>query len=446
MNAAPTFTIASSPKGTGRLDRAFAAFDEMVAIIAALGANAPALTRVLDLLASALSLRKGCVASIESDGRVKILVGPGGGTSPQKPTLRMRKAIAIGAVTVTRKGKILSLTAPILADGKAIGLLTAEAERPEAQDEALLLLGLVANLIGPALDIARRASSADGAKAIDEKPDPRKIIGESPALKAALDQTRRIANANLTVLLRGESGAGKELFAQAIHDLSPRREKPFVKVNCAALPESILETELFGHERGAFTGAVARRKGRFELADGGTLLLDEIGDIPPGFQAKLLRVLQEGEFERVGGDKTLKVDVRVIASTHCDLEAAVGRRSFRADLYYRLSVASIHVPPLRERRDDIPLLARHILARFNAENDRAMILHSGAIELLCKCGFPGNIRELENCLRGAAAMARGAQIVESDFACRNRCCFSARLRHARFHNPASRQPSLAAAI
>jgi Nif-specific regulatory protein len=445
MNVAQRI-VAETPPQSGLIEGAFAALDEMAAILAASGATARALARILDLLASGLGLSRGCIALMGADGRFAVLAGHGMATPPQKPALKARKILSNGAAVLRQKGKLVSMAAPILAEGRAIGLLTAEAEKAEAPDETLFLLGLVANLIGPSLDAARRAPLTEASRKLVEAPDPRKIVGESAVLKAAIDQTRRVAGVNLTILLRGESGVGKELFAQAIHDLSPRRAKPFIKVNCAALPESVLESELFGHERGAFTGAVARRKGRFELADGGTLLLDEIGDIPPSFQAKLLRVLQEGEFERVGGSKALKVDVRVIAATHCDLEAAVANKTFRADLYYRLGVAPIHVPSLRERRDDIPLLAQHILARFNAENDQALTLHPGSVGLLCKCAFPGNVRELENCLRGAAAMARGAEIVESDFACRNRSCFSSRLRLARLSESSSHQRRLALAI
>jgi Nif-specific regulatory protein len=447
LNALAKIDIASSPLETGRLNRALAVFDEIVSILAVSGATRPALRQVMGLLDSRFGLRDGRLASIDAEGLLVVLAGPGADAPAQKPALKWRKILAAGAAAVVaRKCKTVTLAAPILAEGEAIGLLAAEADKAEAQDENLLLLGLVANLIGPTLDIARRAPDAGAATPLPETPDPRQIIGESAALKGALDQTRRVAGTDLTILLRGESGAGKELFAQAIHNSSSRRGKPFIKVNCAALPETLLESELFGHERGAFTGAAARRNGRFELADGGTLLLDEIGEIAPGFQAKLLRVLQEGEFERVGGSKTLKVDVRVIAATHCDLEAAVQKKSFRADLYYRLGVAAIQIPSLRDRREDIPLLAKHVLARFNAENRRAMTLHPGAVELICKCAFPGNVRELENCVRAAATMARGAEIVERDFACRNRSCFSARLRQARLAQHVVRRPPLAKAI
>ncbi len=230
------------------------------------------------------------------------------------------------------------------------------------------------------------------------------IIGESPVLRAVMDKVRLVARSNAPVLLRGESGTGKELFAQALHESSPRRDKPFVKLNCAALPESVLESELFGHEKGSFTGAIAQRKGRFELADGGTLFLDEIGEISGSFQAKLLRVLQEGEFERVGGTRTLKVDVRMVSATNRNLEDAVAKGTFRADLYYRLAVVPIALPPLRERPGDIPLLAQEFLRRFNADNKTRVALAPSAMPVLQSCYFPGNVRELENCIRRTATL------------------------------------------
>ncbi|MCB1758105.1 MAG: sigma 54-interacting transcriptional regulator, partial [Gammaproteobacteria bacterium] len=194
------------------------------------------------------------------------------------------------------------------------------------------------------------------------------IVGGGPAIRAVLKRVDAAARSNATVLLRGETGTGKELFARAIHDASPRAKGPFVKVNCAALSESVLESELFGHEKGAFTGAINQRIGRFELAHGGTLFLDEIGEISPAFQAKLLRVLQEGEFERVGGAKTLKVDVRIVCATNRNLEEAVAKNQFRADLYYRINVVTLLLPPLRQRVEDIPALARLFLERFSNEN------------------------------------------------------------------------------
>src|SRR5205823_2338587 len=190
------------------------------------------------------------------------------------------------------------------------------------------------------------------------------IVGESTALRRVLKEVETVAPTDSTVLIRGETGTGKELIARALHSLSPRRDRTFVKLNCAAIPTGLLESELFGHEKGAFTGAVERRLGRFELADGGTLFLDEVGDIPPELQPKLLRVLQEQEFERIGSGKTIKVDVRLVAATHRDLAKMVANGRFRADLFYRLHVFPIHLPPLRERRDDIPVLVRHFARRF----------------------------------------------------------------------------------
>jgi len=231
------------------------------------------------------------------------------------------------------------------------------------------------------------------------------------------------------VLLRGESGTGKEAIARAIHFLSPRKDAPFVKVNCAALTESLLESELFGHERGAFTGAVGDRKGRFEQAHTGTLFLDEIGDVSPGFQAKLLRVLQEREFERVGGNRSIKVDVRLICATNRDLEKMVKRGEYRADLYYRINVVSIFLPPLRERRDDIPPLVAHFVDRYNKENRRKLKIAGDAMEVLTSCYWPGNVRELENCIERTATMVQGDTIRALAFPCRHNRCLTQTLHH-----------------
>ncbi|WP_074218322.1 nif-specific transcriptional activator NifA [Rhodovulum sp. ES.010] len=253
------------------------------------------------------------------------------------------------------------------------------------------------------------------------------IIGDSPAIKAVTAQIRKVARTNTPVLLRGESGTGKELFARAVHALSERKDKPFVKVNCAALSQSLLESELFGHEKGSFTGAVAQKKGRFELADKGTLFLDEIGEIGPEFQAKLLRILQEGEYERVGGSRTLKVDVRLVTATNKDLEAAVARGDFRADLYFRICVVPIVLPPLRERLEDVPKLAQTFLARFNAQNGMEKRMTPEAMAQLARCRFPGNVRELENCVSRVAALSSGPVIDAQELACSQGTCLSAEL-------------------
>ena len=235
--------------------------------------------------------------------------------------------------------------------------------------------------------------------------DPDRIIGHSLCMRAIMQEIAQAAPSRSTVLLRGESGTGKELVARALHRLSDRGQQPFVKLNCAALPESLLESELFGHERGAFTGAVKTRRGRFELADHGTLFLDEIGDISLATQIKLLRVLQERTFERVGGSRSLTVDVRIIAATNADLEEAVRTRHFREDLYYRLNVVPIVLPPLRERKEDIPLLVGHFLQRFNAENHKALKISSPAMDLIVGYEWPGNVAT-ENCIERMVVMAR----------------------------------------
>ncbi|MFO0747983.1 MAG: sigma-54 dependent transcriptional regulator [Myxococcota bacterium] len=243
----------------------------------------------------------------------------------------------------------------------------------------------------------------------------RSIIGNSLVMRQALDMVRQVAPSHATVLLLGESGTGKELFARAIHTWSTRASKPFIALNCAALPESLLEAELFGHEKGAFTGAMQRRQGRFELADGGTLFLDELGEMSPQVQVKLLRVLQEGEFERVGGTQTLKVDTRIVAATNKDLKAEVGAGRFREDLYYRLNVISITLPPLRDRKDDIPLLAQHFLTRYADKNQKRITgIAREAMQALVAWRWAGNVRELENCIERAVVLSRGDTIGVED--------------------------------
>ena len=240
---------------------------------------------------------------------------------------------------------------------------------------------------------------------LDKKYGAPNIVGESKAMREILALVKRVATSRATVLVSGESGTGKELVARAIHQQSPRAGKTFVSVNCAALTETLLESELFGHERGAFTHAVAMRKGRFELADGGTLFLDEVAEMSPALQVKLLRVLQEMEFERVGGNKTIKVDVRLVAATNRDLKVEVEEGRFREDLYYRLNVVHLHILPLRDRPEDIPLLATHFLRKYAQENARGEIHPSPeAMKLLLQYAWPGNVRELENVMERAVIL------------------------------------------
>ncbi|HVV51730.1 MAG TPA: sigma-54 dependent transcriptional regulator [Polyangia bacterium] len=242
---------------------------------------------------------------------------------------------------------------------------------------------------------------------------PKGLVGDSPAMQALFAQIGLIGPTRTTVLLLGETGTGKERLAQAIHDASPRRHEPFVAVNCAALVETVLESELFGHEKGSFSGAVGRREGRFKVADGGTIFLDEIGEISPAVQVKLLRVLQERKFERVGGNETVSVDVRIIAATNRNLREMVESRAFRADLYYRLNVVALDVPPLRARKMDIPPLVNHILPRLALDlGIPEPALTPQAMRILCDYPWPGNVRELENVLERALILSRGRPISE----------------------------------
>ena len=241
------------------------------------------------------------------------------------------------------------------------------------------------------------------------------IIGESGQMLEVLSLVRRVAPSEATVLIRGESGTGKELIAQAIHFASPRARGPLVKVNCAALPEALLESELFGHEKGAFTGAIASRQGRFELADGGTIFLDEIGDLPLHLQAKLLRVLQEREYEKVGSSRPVKVNVRILAASHRPLEALIKAGQLREDLYYRLNVVTILIPPLRERRSDLSLLIDHFVRRFAAKNAKTISgLTAEGRDILMRYDYPGNVRELENIIERAVVLTRDDVIGSSD--------------------------------
>ena len=281
------------------------------------------------------------------------------------------------------------------------------------------LLAAFAGLAVPAIDRSRAFATLANAKAaLQEQSDHRHdfVVGESPAMRDVVDTARTAASARTTVLLLGESGVGKEIVARAIHAWSPRADGPFVAVNCVALTPELLESELFGHDKGAFTGAIAQKKGKFELAEGGTLFLDEIGDLAPHLQAKLLRVLQEREFQRVGGVKTLQANVRVVAATNRDLHQAMQTGAFREDLYYRLNVVAITIPPLRERKADIPVLAAHFLGRYCREMNRPVrSLSPEAMDALVAYEWPGNVRELQNVLERAVVLSANPVLTPRDF-------------------------------
>jgi Nif-specific regulatory protein len=311
---------------------------------------------------------------------------------------------------------------PILMNRKAIGALGVDLRFKTERDfdGHVKFLGVVASMISQAIKVQRaveeererlRAENTHLREELRERYDFSNIIGTSGPVRKMYEQVAQVAKTNTTVLIRGESGTGKELIAHAIHYNSLRAKKPFVKVSCAALPDSLIESELFGYEKGAFTGAQARKKGRFEVAEGGTLFLDEIGDINLATQVKLLRVLQEREFERLGGTETTRVNVRLIAATNQDMERAIADGSFREDLYYRLNVFTIFVPPLRDRKADMLLLADHFVEKFSREHGKVIKrISTPAIDMLMSYHWPGNVRELENTLERAVLMSDGQVI------------------------------------
>jgi len=426
-----------------------------------------ALSGVINLLASFLDMNNGLIALLDEDGQTSTVVGAGWSEATAKEYFERLPEQAVGQMVVSGMPLVVRNIAespyfsdwgelktadpstqtsfvgvPIKGESRTIGTIMIERldgnSSPHTLDEDVRFLTMVASLVAQAVAL-KTLVARDRERLMSERHRLEKeleqrtevshegidwIIGESAAIREVIGKIQQIAKVNLPVLLCGESGTGKELFARAIHEYSPRNHKPYIRLNCAALSETVLESELFGHERGSFTGALGLRKGRFEQADGGTLFLDEIGEISGAFQAKLLRVLQEGEFERLGGNQTIKVDVRLVAATNRNLEAAVLAGEFRSDLYYRISVVPIFLPPLRERREDVDRLALEFLRRFNLEHDVSLTISKRAMDVLRACDFPGNVRELESCIKRTAALAKGSVIVENDLACSNDSCLS----------------------
>ncbi|MEW5890234.1 MAG: nif-specific transcriptional activator NifA [Pseudomonadota bacterium] len=402
-----------------------------------------ALHEVLGILDKVAGLTRGMVSVIDADSGALMIEAVLGRASEDFAPVRyqpgegvlglvLEKNLTVTLAAIGREARFLNrlgiydaalpfIAVPIKVAGSLKGVLAVQPNEPGENllEERARFVEMVANLIGGSVELALRVQEERNSL-LEERDLLRRtvrhqygfdnIVGRSTAMRRVFDQVRLVAKWNTTVLIRGETGTGKELIANAIHYNSPRARGPYVKLNCAALPENLLESELFGHEKGAFTGAVGARKGRFEQADGGTLFLDEIGDISPAFQAKLLRVLQEGEFERVGGSRTLKVDVRIIAATHRDLESAVEAGDFREDLFYRLSVMPIHLPPLRARLEDIPDIARHLLTKIGNVQGRKLTIQDAALRRLASYHWPGNVRELENCLERAAILAEDGMI------------------------------------
>ena len=420
------------------------------------------LRSVLNVLSSHLQMQRGMVALMQDDGCLQVVAATGmnkdeiahgrfrSGEGVMGSVLKSGVPAVVPDVakealflnrTGSRKHKgetiISFIGVPIKTGRDTLGVLSFDRENGQEENRNfgrdVRFLSMVANLIGQTVLLHQKVAE-DRANLLQEKMRLQSelhgkysldnVIGQSKAMQNVFAEVHQVAASRSTVLLRGESGTGKEAVARAIHHLSPRKDKPFIKVNCAALSETLLESELFGHERGSFTGASQERKGRFELAHGGTLFLDEIGDISPAFQTKLLRVLQEREFERVGGTRTIKVDVRLIAATNRNLEEAVTQGKFREDLYYRINVVAVFLPPLRERREDIPLLADYFLKQANQENDKHLKFSPEVVRVLYNCQWPGNVRELSNCVERMVATTHGNVIRKTDMLCDREMCFS----------------------
>ncbi len=331
-----------------------------------------------------------------------------------------------GARQMIKRENVSFLCVPIKFKNEVMGVLSVDrlfGAKGVSFEEDLRLLKIIASLIAQSVKLHRELER-ERVAFLEEKENLNhqlkgkysvdNIIGQSDGMQEVFEAVHRVAPSRANVLLRGESGTGKELVAKAIHFMSPRAREPFIKFNCASIPEGLLESELFGHEKGAFTGAMTMRKGRFELADKGTIFLDEVGDLPVTLQPKILRVLQEKEFERVGGEKTIKVDVRLIAATSRDLEELVSSGRFREDLYYRLNVVPLYLPPLRERRVDIPVLVDHFLAKYNEENAKSLKITPEVLDALTGYDWPGNVRELENTIERLVVMSAKKVIALAD--------------------------------
>jgi Nif-specific regulatory protein len=330
-----------------------------------------------------------------------------------------------GARSAISKTKMSFLGVPVLVNGEPVGVLTVDRlfGLDVSFEEDIRFLTVLSTLISQFLTLhtailekeekLREENRSLKAK-LHSFHDGHFIIGHSKPMQDVFSIISKIAPSNVTTLLLGESGTGKELVARAIHEAGNRKDKPFIKVNCAALPETLLESELFGHERGAFTGAHATRAGRFELADHGTIFLDEIGEMPLSLQVKMLRVLQEKQFERIGGNRTFDVDVRIIAATNVSLEKAIAKGQFRADLYYRLNVVPIVLPPLRDRKEDIPVLFNHFLGISNERNSSKLTLTSGLLDFLVSYPWPGNVREMQNLVERMVILAEGERLTLAD--------------------------------
>ncbi len=442
-------SITESNKKTGliiRKNRELTAILEVSRVLTTSFALEKNLLSVMSTLGTLLEMQRGCVFLLDQiSGELRIVAAHGlAKYNIEKGKYRIGEGI-VGRVlekkipmvipnigeeplflnkTGSRPEKegISFLCVPIMLKRESLGVLSVDRIYSTKQgnvDDDLRVLKIVASLIAQFIKLWESYEEVEKEKEdlkreLKEKYSIENVIGQSDRMQEVFEAVHRVAPSKATVLLLGESGTGKELIAKAVHYMSPRSKKPFIKFNCASIPEGLLESELFGHEKGAFTGAIASRSGKFELANKGTIFLDEIGDLPITLQPKILRVLQEREFERVGSEKTIKVDVRIIAATSRNLEGLVSHGDFREDLYYRLNVIPLLLPPLLDRGEDIPVLIDYFLEKFKRENKRSITLDKGALQVLLNYNWPGNVRELENTIERLVIMSATNKIAAAD--------------------------------
>jgi len=404
------------------------------------------LSSVMSTLGSLLEMQRGCVFLLDPvSGEMRIVAAHGltkhniakgkyrigegiVGRALEKKSPMVIPNIGLEPLFLNKTGSrpakdgISFLSVPIMLKNEGLGVLSVDriyAKEHGNVDDDLRVLEIIASQIAQFVKLWETYETVEKEKEnlkqeLKGKYSIDNIIGKSDRMQEVFEAVFRVARSKATVLLRGESGTGKELVAKAIHYMSPRSKGSFIKFNCASIPEGLLESELFGHEKGAFTGAIASRSGKFELADKGTIFLDEIGDLPITLQPKILRVLQEREFERVGSERTIKVDVRIIAATSRNLENMVSHNKYREDLYYRLNVIPLFLPPLRERGEDIPVLIEYFLKKFNQENDRSVTFDKSALQVFLNYNWPGNVRELENTIERLVIMTGSNKVSASD--------------------------------
>jgi Nif-specific regulatory protein len=431
---------------TARQNRELTAILEVSKVLTTSFALEKNLMSVMSTLGTLLEMQRGCVFLLDNNsGELRIVAAHGlAKHNIEKGKYRIGEGI-VGRVLEKKKPLVIPnigeeplflnrtgsrpekdgisfLCIPIMLKNEALGVLSVDRIYSSKQgnvDDDLRVLKIVSSLIAQFIKLWESYEKIEKEKEhlkreLKGKYSIENVIGHSAGMQEVFEAVHRVSPTKATVLLRGESGTGKEMIAKAIHYMSKRNKGPFIKFNCASIPEGLLESELFGHEKGAFTGAIASRKGKFELAHKGTIFLDEVGDLPITLQPKILRVLQEREFEPVGSEKTIKVDIRIVAATSRNLETLVSQGKYREDLYYRLNVIPLFLPPLYERDEDIPVLIDYFLQKFNKENSRSVSLDKSALQVFLNYNWPGNVRELENTVERLVIMSGSEQVTASD--------------------------------